>query len=95
MPLVTLPEIIAVPPLSVRLLRFSIAPVTVPPVTVRLPLLAVIWMAFSMFCLLSTSPLMFTIGAVGEYVGRIFLSINRLPQYVIKEEINVDDEDES
>ena len=53
------------------------------------------WTSLITVILFASGLLMFTIGAVGEYVGRIFLSINRLPQYVIKEEINVDDEDES
>ena len=29
------------------------------------------------------------IGLVGEYVGRIFISINKSPQYVIREFINI------
>lgn len=53
------------------------------------------WTSLITVILFASGLLMFTIGAVGEYVGRIFLSINRLPQYVIKEEINVDDKDES
>lgn len=28
-------------------------------------------------------------GIIGEYIGRIFLSINSKPQYVVKEEINI------
>jgi len=31
-------------------------------------------------------------GLVGEYVGRIYLSVNRYPQYVVKEKLNLDDE---
>ncbi len=34
---------------------------------------------------------LFAIGLVGEYVGRMFLSINQQPQYVIKEKFNIDD----
>ena len=33
-----------------------------------------------------------SIGLLGEYVGRIFLSINKLPQYVVREKINLDNE---
>ena len=29
--------------------------------------------------------IMFMIGIVGEYIGRMFISINNAPQYVIKE----------
>jgi len=35
--------------------------------------------------------ILLVLGIIGEYVGRIFISINRMPQYVIKEEINTDD----
>ncbi len=34
--------------------------------------------------------IMLMLGLLGEYVGRIFLSINNLPQYVVKETINYD-----
>ncbi|MDD3187667.1 MAG: glycosyltransferase [Bacilli bacterium] len=34
------------------------------------------------------------LGLIGEYVGRIYISINRAPQYVVKESINVGDSDE-
>ncbi len=32
--------------------------------------------------------LMFILGLIGEYIGRIYISINNSPQYVIREEIN-------
>lgn len=32
--------------------------------------------------------LMFMLGIIGEYIGRIYISINNSPQYVIREEIN-------
>lgn len=35
--------------------------------------------------------IMIMLGLVGEYVGRIYISINNSPQYVIKEKINVKD----
>jgi len=31
-----------------------------------------------------------SIGLIGEYVGRMFLSINKKPQYVVKETFNID-----
>ena len=31
-----------------------------------------------------------SIGLMGEYIGRMFLSINKKPQYVIKETFNID-----
>lgn len=33
--------------------------------------------------------LMLMLGLIGEYIGRIYLSINNMPQYVIKETINL------
>lgn len=51
------------------------------------------WASLITVLLFSSGLLMFALGAVGEYVGRIFLSLNKLPQYVIKDEINVDDEE--
>ncbi len=34
--------------------------------------------------------IMLMLGLIGEYVGRIYISINNSPQYVIKETINID-----
>ena len=31
--------------------------------------------------------LMLMLGLVGEYIGRIYISINHSPQYVVKEEV--------
>lgn len=36
--------------------------------------------------------LMITLGLVGEYVGRIYISINKLPQYVVKQVVTKVDE---
>ena len=33
-----------------------------------------------------------SIGLLGEYIGRVFLSINKKPQYVIKEKYRIDEE---
>ncbi len=38
--------------------------------------------------------IMLMLGLIGEYIGRIYISINNSPQYVIKETINIDDERE-
>jgi len=32
---------------------------------------------------------MMMLGLIGEYVGRIYISINNSPQYVIREAINI------
>ena len=34
--------------------------------------------------------MMVLMGLIGEYVGRIFICINDLPQYVVRETINID-----
>lgn len=39
--------------------------------------------------------LMMMLGLIGEYIGRIYISLNKSPQYVIKEKINVDKTDEN
>ena len=36
-----------------------------------------------------------SIGLIGEYIGRMFLSINKKPQYVIKETFNIDKENKN
>lgn len=37
--------------------------------------------------------IMLMLGMIGEYIGRIYISINNSPQYVIREKINIDDEE--
>ncbi|MGN0403302.1 MAG: glycosyltransferase family 2 protein [Acetatifactor sp.] len=37
--------------------------------------------------------IMLMLGLIGEYVGRIYISLNNSPQYVIREVINLDKED--
>ena len=29
---------------------------------------------------------------IGEYIGRIYISLNNSPQYVVKETVNIDEE---
>ena len=38
--------------------------------------------------------IMLMLGIIGEYIGRIYISINNSPQYVIRESINLEDKDE-
>lgn len=38
--------------------------------------------------------LMLFMGLLGEYIGRIYISLNNAPQYAIKETINIDDSNE-
>ena len=42
--------------------------------------------------LFSSGLIMLMLGMLGEYIGRIFICINNSPQYVIKEKINVENE---
>ena len=41
--------------------------------------------------LFSSGVVMLILGMIGEYIGRIYISLNRSPQYVIRETINMDD----
>lgn len=38
--------------------------------------------------------IMFLLGIIGEYIGRIYICINNSPQYVIREKINFDEAEE-
>lgn len=38
--------------------------------------------------------IMLMLGLIGEYVGRIYISLNNSPQYVIREKLNFDEENE-
>lgn len=37
--------------------------------------------------------IMIMLGFIGEYIGRIYISINNSPQYVIKETVNIDEKE--
>ena len=37
---------------------------------------------------------MLMLGLIGEYIGRIYISINNSPQYVIRDKINFNDKDD-
>jgi undecaprenyl-phosphate 4-deoxy-4-formamido-L-arabinose transferase len=39
--------------------------------------------------LFASGMIMLILGMIGEYIGRIYMNINRIPQYVVKEKINV------
>ena len=34
--------------------------------------------------------IMLMLGLIGEYIGRVYISLNNSPQYVIRETINMD-----
>jgi len=56
------------------------------------PALAVGWPSTMVAILFSTGINLIFLGLIGEYVGRVYLHLNREPQYVIKETINVEEE---
>jgi undecaprenyl-phosphate 4-deoxy-4-formamido-L-arabinose transferase len=37
--------------------------------------------------------IMLMLGMIGEYIGRIYISINNSPQYVVREIINTDEDE--
>lgn len=39
--------------------------------------------------------IMLMLGIIGEYIGRIYISINNAPQYVVKQTINLEDTDDA
>lgn len=41
--------------------------------------------------LFTTGMIMLLLGVIDEYLGRIYISLNRSPQFVIRESINLDD----
>ncbi len=41
--------------------------------------------------LFSSGIIMLLLGVIGEYIGRIYISLNRSPQYVIRETVNIDE----
>lgn len=45
--------------------------------------------------LFTSGIIMLLLGMIGEYLGRIYISINNSPQYVIRETINIDEENEN
>ncbi len=43
--------------------------------------------------LFASGLILLVLGIIGEYVGRIYISLNRSPQYVIRETVNLDDKE--
>lgn len=56
------------------------------------PTLSVGWPSIMVAILFGTGINLFFLGLLGEYVGRVYLHLNREPQYVIKDVINVEKE---
>jgi len=55
------------------------------------PLVPLGWTSIIVIIVFFSGIQLISIGLIGEYVGRIFLSQNNQPQYVIKEKYNIDD----
>lgn len=58
------------------------------------PAIAVGWPSTMVAVLFGAGINLFFLGLIGEYVGRVYLHLNKEPQYVIKETINIKDEEE-
>ena len=52
--------------------------------------IAIGWTSMIATSLLTGGMIMLMLGVIGEYIGRIYLSLNQNPQYVIKEKIGLD-----
>lgn len=56
------------------------------------PSYAIGWASIMFSIFVFSGMILISIGVLGEYIGRVFTSINQSPQYVIREDINVDHE---
>lgn len=52
------------------------------------PMVPVGWSSLIAAILMTNGVVLIVLGLVGEYIGRIFISINNIPQYVIRERVN-------
>ena len=52
------------------------------------------WTSTISVLLILGGAILFVLGMVGEYLGRVYLSLNKEPQYVIKERINIEKTEE-
>jgi undecaprenyl-phosphate 4-deoxy-4-formamido-L-arabinose transferase len=44
--------------------------------------------------LFSSGVIMLILGMIGEYLGRIYISLNSSPQYVVRETLNTEQEEQ-
>lgn len=54
------------------------------------PAIAVGWSSIIVLISILGGLILFSLGLIGEYVGRIYMSVNNTPQYVIGESVNLD-----
>ena len=52
------------------------------------------WSSMVALLLLLGGMILFVLGMIGEYIGRIYISLNRAPQYVVRERIHYEKESE-
>ena len=57
------------------------------------PDISVGWSSIVSIILFIGGLIMLMLGMIGEYIGRIYISINNSPQYVVKETINIDEDE--
>lgn len=60
-----------------------------------IPDISVGWSSIVSIMLFMGGLLMLMLGMVGEYIGRIYISMNNAPQYVVRQTINIKDETKS
>ena len=48
------------------------------------------WTSLMVIVLIMGGIQLVAIGAIGEYLGRVFLNVNRRPQFVVGKTVNVD-----
>lgn len=48
------------------------------------------WTSTISIILIIGGAILFVLGMMGEYLGRVYLSLNKEPQYIIKDKINID-----
>lgn len=58
------------------------------------PLVLIGYTSTAVIILVSSGIIMYILGVIGEYIGRIYICINASPQYVVKETINIEVEEE-
>ncbi len=58
------------------------------------PATAIGWSSVMAALLILLGTNLISVGIVGEYIGRIFMAINSMPQYVIKDKLNCNSEEE-
>ena len=46
------------------------------------------WSSMVALLLLLGGMILFVLGMIGEYIGRIYISLNRAPQYVVREMVH-------